>query len=89
MEMRPEASESRALVSPLSVAPVLAALGLRTLARSEGATTDSESLTLRNVEAESVRMAVIRFGIEFVAGAGARRSSTGTSSSGTPDTDSD
>jgi hypothetical protein len=81
MELRLEASEFRALASPLSVAPVLAALRPRTLARSEGAATDSVSFAVRNVDTESVRMAVFRFGIEFVAGAGARRSSTGISSS--------
>jgi len=71
MDERLEARESRGL----------AALRLRTLARSEGVR-DSASFTARNVDAASARMAVFRFEAAFVTGAGARRSSTGTSSSG-------
>lgn len=80
-EFRLEASESCGLTSSASAGEVLAALRFSTLARSEAATIDSLSLAVRIVDAESLRVAVLRLGLVLAAVTGTRRSSTGTSSS--------
>lgn len=60
---------------------VAAALRFSTLARSEAGAVLSTSRAVRIVEDESVRVVVNRFAGECWTGTGARRSSTGTSSS--------